>query len=107
MLGQLVVVKAFAAAIPNVNRLRGPHGIPLINHARAGGPQAAEVLEYPLESLGDLPKTGDFEPLSAADFALMAARGGTRLGIALAMCSRSTLCRTCWGSREPAGRGVR
>ena len=66
MLGQLDVVKAFAAAIPNVNRLRGPHGIPLINHARAGGAQAAEVLKY-LESLGDLPKTGDLEPLSAAD----------------------------------------
>ena len=65
-LGQLDIVEAFAAAIPNVNRLRGPHGIPLINHARAGGAQAAEVLEY-LESLGDVPKTGDLEPLSAAD----------------------------------------
>lgn len=66
MLGQLDVVKAFAAAIPNVNRLRGPHSIPLINHARAGGAQALEVLKY-LESLGDLPTTGDLEPLSAAD----------------------------------------
>lgn len=66
MLGQLDVVKAFAAALPNVNRLRGPHGIPLINHARAGGARAAEVLKY-LESLGDLPATGDLEPLSAAD----------------------------------------
>jgi hypothetical protein len=35
MLGQLDVVEAFAASIPNVNHQRGPHGIPLINHARA------------------------------------------------------------------------
>jgi hypothetical protein len=50
MLGQLDVVTAFAAAMPNVLSLRGPHGIPLINHARAGGPQAAPVLKF-LESL--------------------------------------------------------
>jgi hypothetical protein len=66
MLGQLDVVKAFAGVMPNVNRLRGPHSIPLINHARAGGAQAAEVLKY-LESLGDVPTPGDIEPLSAAD----------------------------------------
>jgi hypothetical protein len=66
MLGQLEVVKSFAAAVPNVNQLRGPHGIPLVNHARAGGTQAAEVVKY-LESLGNLPKTGDVEPLSDAD----------------------------------------
>jgi hypothetical protein len=63
MLGHLDVVKAFAAATPNLNQLRGAHGIPLINHARAGGAQAAEVLK----SLGNLPKPGDVEPLSAAD----------------------------------------
>jgi len=66
MLGHLDVVKGFAAAAPNVNQLRGPHGIPLINHARAGGAPAAEVVKY-LESLGNLPKTGDVEPLSEAD----------------------------------------
>ena len=73
MLGQLEVVKAFAAAIPHVNRLRGPHGIPLVNHARAGGAQAAEVLKY-LESLGELPVTGDLAPLSAADRASLEGR---------------------------------
>jgi hypothetical protein len=66
MLGQLDVVKAFAAANPNVNQLRGPHGIPLVNHARAGGAQATEVLRF-LESVGNLPKTGDVEPLTEAD----------------------------------------
>ena len=73
MLGQLDVVKAFAAATPNLNQLRGPHGIPLINHARAGGAQAAEVLKF-LESLGNLPKQGDVEPLSAADRASIEGR---------------------------------
>jgi hypothetical protein len=66
MMGQIDVVKAFAAAMPNVNQLRGPHGIPLVNHARAGGAQAAEVLRF-LESVGNLPKTGDLEPLPDAD----------------------------------------
>jgi hypothetical protein len=73
MLGQLDVVKAFAAVVPNVNQLRGPHGIPLVNHARAGGAQAAEVVTY-LESLGNLPKTGDLEPLSDADRASIEGR---------------------------------
>jgi hypothetical protein len=66
MMGQLDVVKAFAAIDPKLNQLRGPHSIPLINHARAGGAQAAEVVKY-LESLGNLPKTGDVQPLSAGD----------------------------------------
>jgi hypothetical protein len=35
-----------------VQRTAGPHGIPLLAHARAGGPPAAEVLRY-LEGLGD------------------------------------------------------
>lgn len=65
MLGQLDVVKGFAAAMPNLNQQRGPHGIPLINHARAGGAQAAEVVKY-LESLGNLPSPAG-EPLSDAD----------------------------------------
>ena len=73
MLGQLDVVKAFATAVPDVNRLRGPHSIPLMNHARAGGAQAAEVLKY-LESVGNVPKTGDLEPLSAADRASIEGR---------------------------------
>ncbi len=71
MLGQLDVIKGFAAAAPNLNQLRGPHGIPLINHARAGGPQATEVLKY-LESLGNLPAGG--EPLSDADRASIVGR---------------------------------
>jgi hypothetical protein len=52
MLGQLDVVKSFIAAQPGAQRIRGPHSISLLAHARLGGPQARPVLEY-LQSLGD------------------------------------------------------
>jgi len=62
MLGQLDTVKAFIAAHPGAQRIPGPHSIPLLAHARAGGPAAAAVYSY-LEGLGDAgaPKT---EPIS-------------------------------------------
>lgn len=46
MLGQLDVVRAFVGAAPGVQRMRGPHSISLMAHARAGGPKAQPVLEY-------------------------------------------------------------
>jgi hypothetical protein len=52
MLGQLEVVKAFVAAQPGVQHIRGPHGISMLAHARVGGAGASAVLEY-LQSLGD------------------------------------------------------
>src|SRR5262245_3632025 len=52
MLGQLDVVKAFVAARPGVQRTYGPHGITLMSHARAGGADAAPVVQY-LTALGD------------------------------------------------------
>jgi Ankyrin repeat len=52
MLGHLDVVKAFVAASPGAQRIRGPHSITLLAHAKAGGAAAAEVVRY-LESLGD------------------------------------------------------
>ncbi len=52
MLGQLDVVKSFVAAAPGIQRTRGPHGLTLLSHAKAGGSQAAAVTAY-LESLGD------------------------------------------------------
>jgi hypothetical protein len=52
MLGQLDVVKAILAAQPGAQRVPGPHSIPLLAHAKNGGPRAAEVYRY-LESLGD------------------------------------------------------
>lgn len=66
MLGQLDVVKAFAAAIPDVHLLRGPHGIPLAAHARAGGAQAEPVLQF-LTTLGAAAPAVPVVPLSDSD----------------------------------------
>ena len=50
MLGQLEIVKAAIKAFPETQNILGPHGIPLMAHAKAGGREAAKVLKY-LESL--------------------------------------------------------
>jgi hypothetical protein len=50
MLGKLDIVKAALAAYPETIKTPGPHGIPLIAHAQAGGEDARAVLEY-LQSL--------------------------------------------------------
>ena len=63
MLGQLDVVRALVAAQPGIQRQKGPHGITLLSHARAGGVQALEVLEY-LRSLGDADSRPPLAPLS-------------------------------------------
>jgi hypothetical protein len=73
MLGQLDVVKAFLAAMPGGQRLRGPHSISLLVHARLGGPPAAAVLRY-LESLGDADLPMRDEPLTAEERARLDGR---------------------------------
>jgi hypothetical protein len=45
MLGETEIVRAVLAAHPEARDVPGPHGIPLIEHARAGGDEAREVLE--------------------------------------------------------------
>jgi hypothetical protein len=50
MLGKLEVVKAALTAYPGALNAPGPHGIPLLAHAQAGGGEAKAVLEF-LESL--------------------------------------------------------
>jgi hypothetical protein len=50
MLGKLEIVKAALTAYPEAINVAGPHGIPLIAHAQAGGEPALEVLNY-LKSL--------------------------------------------------------
>jgi hypothetical protein len=45
MLGQVKIVQAILKAFPDARHLRGPHGIPLLNHAQAGGQEAALVVE--------------------------------------------------------------
>src|SRR6185369_15050623 len=46
MLGHLDVVKSLLAAHPALIDAKGPHGIPLIAHAKAGKVQAEDVLKY-------------------------------------------------------------
>lgn len=50
MLGKLEVVRATLEAFPEALRVAGPHGIPLIAHAKVGGDEAAAVAAY-LEGL--------------------------------------------------------
>lgn len=50
MLGELEIVRAALTAFPAALHTAGPHGIPLLAHAKAGGEEAAAVLAY-LESL--------------------------------------------------------
>jgi hypothetical protein len=51
MLGRLDIVKALLAAWPNLVHSKGPHGISLLRHARAGKDAAKPVEDY-LLSLG-------------------------------------------------------
>ena len=46
MLGKLDVVKAALEAYPDAINTPGPHGIPLVDHAEAGGEQAQLVVAY-------------------------------------------------------------
>jgi hypothetical protein len=46
MLGELDTVKMMLAAAPGVEHDRGPHSISLLAHARMGGEQARDVLEF-------------------------------------------------------------
>ena len=50
MLGKLDIVKAALDAFPDTINIPGPHGIPLIAHAKAGGEEAQPVVEF-LESI--------------------------------------------------------
>ena len=66
MMGQLDVVKAFIAARPGIQKTLGPHGITLMSHAKAGGPDAAAVVQY-LATLGDADMPTPTQPLAPAD----------------------------------------
>ena len=66
MMGQLDTVKAFIAARPGIQKTLGPHGITLMSHARAGGADAAAVVEY-LKGLGDADNRTPTEPIAPAD----------------------------------------
>jgi hypothetical protein len=110
MLGQLGIVKAWIEAVPGVQRHRGPHGITLLAHARAGGAGAADTLRY-LESLGDADQRYTDLPLTEADHALLAAEynygpGATdRLRVARNARGVLTIARPGYGERGLSHQG--
>lgn len=75
MLGHIDVVKAMIAAQPGLQRTRGPHGITLLSHARAGGAAAAPVLTY-LESLEGANDPLPAQPISPEERAGIVGRYG-------------------------------
>jgi hypothetical protein len=66
MMGQIDAVKAFVAARPGIQKTLGPHGITLMAHAKAGGTDAAAVVQY-LATLGDADTPISTQPLAPAD----------------------------------------
>lgn len=71
MMGPLPILKGWIEAVPGIQRTRGPHGLTLAAHARAGGAASADTVRY-LESLGDAdPRYADL-PLSDAEYASIA-----------------------------------
>lgn len=73
MLGQVDIVKAFVTVRPGVQRSLGPHGITLLAHARAGGADAAAVVQY-LEAVGDADRRPPTLPLDEAERDAIAGR---------------------------------
>jgi hypothetical protein len=51
MLGKIEIVRPLLTAFPDLKHSKGPHGLQLLHHARKGGEQAKEVLDY-LQSIG-------------------------------------------------------
>jgi hypothetical protein len=51
MLGKIEIVRSVLTAFPELKTSKGPHGLQLLHHARKGGEQSKEVLDY-LVSIG-------------------------------------------------------
>jgi len=95
MLGQLEVVKALITAQPGAQRIRGPHGIPLLAHARMGGPAASAVFDY-LQSLGDADQT---QPATLAEADVNSLVGTYVFGIGVAQQIEITADPKAYGTR--------
>lgn len=70
MLGWVDVVRGLIAASPGIERTPGPHGITLLNHARAGGEAAKPVLDF-LHTLPGADEGPVLQPLSPDDLVPM------------------------------------
>ena len=77
MLGQLETVKAFLTAEPGVQRVRGPHSISLLAHARMGGETARPVFDL----LKSLPDTDTEPPVPLTDEETAALAGTYVFGV--------------------------
>lgn len=77
MLGRLAAVRAVLETQPSLIHVPGPHGIPLVAHARAGGAEAEAVLAYLLEFEQAHPQTVD----SADAVEAASALGGVYAGV--------------------------
>lgn len=71
MLGQLDTVKAYIAASPGIQKIKGPHSITLLRHATAGGPQAKPVVDY-LTQIGGADDRLPTKPITADEMAKLA-----------------------------------
>ncbi len=65
-LGLTPVVKGMIAACPELVDARGPHGIPLVMHAKMGGDKAKETLDY-LVTLRPLPAAPAKKPAGPSE----------------------------------------
>src|SRR3954469_2412597 len=66
MMGHLAIVKGLFEATPGLQRMRGPHGLTMMAHSRAGGEGNTEMVKY-LESLGDADPQYPNLPLTDAE----------------------------------------
>lgn len=71
MLGDVDTLKAMVKAQPGVQRILGPHGITLLQHAKNGGKESAAAAAY-LETLGDAGNAIQDLPLNAEQLATYA-----------------------------------
>lgn len=73
MTGDLRVVRALVEAHSGFQGLRGPHGLTLLHHARAGGDAAQTVVDY-LEEVGGADPPLPVEPLPPEEVGLYVGR---------------------------------
>lgn len=73
MMGDLRVVRALVEAHPGIRSLRGPHGLTLLHHARAGADAAQPVVDY-LEEVGGADPPLPIESLSSEELGLYIGR---------------------------------
>jgi len=79
MLGNLDTVKAMIAGAPGAQRIRGPHSISLLAHARMGGEAGKPVFEY-LQGIEGADSDAPI-PLSAEDTATLVGTYGFGVGV--------------------------